>query len=352
MSLQRGINLRSLAEKMGQCSGAEVRGICTEAGMYALRERRQHVTQEDFEFAIAKVRHLTFPSELRANISVPSIGVEETSGRKYVRQQVVLVVKLAVYPVLYHFATRSCCRQIQNPDAEDKVHVTTDPPLDNLRHTFRIQRHRKMVQACPSLLATGACQTGNCTKNHLVKFCESCRLVCQDVHSYTSHLRGRGHAAKLKYSSINVLCTICDKDFIASSWDSHLRGQKHLKAARQAGQAPQILPQEGRPPPGSLHCRLCNNNVKANGWGAHESGSTHRKKEQYFVLKAVFDIATNDKGSAIILPPEELDFETVEPAHAQQGVTKQLVIQVTDPSKDYKIVQVTIAGSPSKRNTA
>jgi ATP-dependent 26S proteasome regulatory subunit len=33
MSLQRGINLRALAEKMGQCSGAEVRGICTEAGL-------------------------------------------------------------------------------------------------------------------------------------------------------------------------------------------------------------------------------------------------------------------------------------------------------------------------------
>ena len=55
MSLQRGINLRALAEKMGQCSGAEVRGICTEAGMYALRERRQHVTQEDFELATAKI---------------------------------------------------------------------------------------------------------------------------------------------------------------------------------------------------------------------------------------------------------------------------------------------------------
>ena len=55
MSLHRGINLRVLAEKMGQCSGAEVRGICTEAGMYALRERRQHVSQEDFELAISKV---------------------------------------------------------------------------------------------------------------------------------------------------------------------------------------------------------------------------------------------------------------------------------------------------------
>lgn len=35
MSLQRGINLRALAEKMGNCSGAEVRGICTEAGEFA-----------------------------------------------------------------------------------------------------------------------------------------------------------------------------------------------------------------------------------------------------------------------------------------------------------------------------
>jgi len=31
MSLQRGINLRALAEKMGQCSSAKVRGVCTEA---------------------------------------------------------------------------------------------------------------------------------------------------------------------------------------------------------------------------------------------------------------------------------------------------------------------------------
>lgn len=55
MSLQRGVNLRALAEKMGQASGAEVRGICTEAGMYALRERRQHVSHEDFELAVSKV---------------------------------------------------------------------------------------------------------------------------------------------------------------------------------------------------------------------------------------------------------------------------------------------------------
>ena len=35
-----------------------VQGVCTEAGMYALRERRVHVTQEDFEMAVAKVNFL------------------------------------------------------------------------------------------------------------------------------------------------------------------------------------------------------------------------------------------------------------------------------------------------------
>jgi len=29
--------------------------VCTEAGMFALRERRIHVKQEDFEMAVAKV---------------------------------------------------------------------------------------------------------------------------------------------------------------------------------------------------------------------------------------------------------------------------------------------------------
>ncbi|KAK2101740.1 26S protease regulatory subunit 8 [Saguinus oedipus] len=55
MNLTRGINLRKIAELMPGASGAEVKGVCTEAGMYALRERQVHVTQEDFEMTVAKV---------------------------------------------------------------------------------------------------------------------------------------------------------------------------------------------------------------------------------------------------------------------------------------------------------
>jgi len=55
MNLTRGINLRAVAEKLKGASGAEAKSVCTEAGMFALRERRSHVTQQDLEMAVAKV---------------------------------------------------------------------------------------------------------------------------------------------------------------------------------------------------------------------------------------------------------------------------------------------------------
>merc|ERR550534_3037730 len=55
MNLTRVIQLKKIAENMPGASGAEIKGVCTEAGMYALRERRVHVTQEDFEMAVAKI---------------------------------------------------------------------------------------------------------------------------------------------------------------------------------------------------------------------------------------------------------------------------------------------------------
>jgi len=55
MNLTRGINLRKISDQLTGASGAEVKAVCTEAGMYALRERRVHVNQEDFEMAVSKV---------------------------------------------------------------------------------------------------------------------------------------------------------------------------------------------------------------------------------------------------------------------------------------------------------
>ncbi|CAD7953426.1 unnamed protein product [Amoebophrya sp. A25] len=66
MNLMRGIDLRKIAKQMNGTNGAEGKAVCTEAGMFALRERRVHVTQDDLQMAVVKVMR----KDADANMSV------------------------------------------------------------------------------------------------------------------------------------------------------------------------------------------------------------------------------------------------------------------------------------------
>ncbi|BBG97191.1 AAA-type ATPase family protein [Prunus dulcis] len=66
MNLRHRVDLKRIVEKMNGASGAEIKAVCTEAGMFALRERRVHVMQEDFEMAVGKV----MKKETEKNISL------------------------------------------------------------------------------------------------------------------------------------------------------------------------------------------------------------------------------------------------------------------------------------------
>ena len=55
MNLMRGINLKSIAEKMPGTNGAECKAVCTEAGMFAIRARRKSISEKDLLEAIDKV---------------------------------------------------------------------------------------------------------------------------------------------------------------------------------------------------------------------------------------------------------------------------------------------------------
>lgn len=55
MSVDDSINLDVLAASTDGASGAEIKSICTEAGMLAIRENRDTVTMTDFDAARAKV---------------------------------------------------------------------------------------------------------------------------------------------------------------------------------------------------------------------------------------------------------------------------------------------------------
>ncbi len=50
------VKLSELVKKMVNFSGAEIRAVCTEAGYFAIRENRGHITHKDFLKAIDKVK--------------------------------------------------------------------------------------------------------------------------------------------------------------------------------------------------------------------------------------------------------------------------------------------------------
>lgn len=55
MSMADDVSLEDFVQSKDDLSGADIKAMCTEAGLLALRERRMKVTQEDFIKAKEKV---------------------------------------------------------------------------------------------------------------------------------------------------------------------------------------------------------------------------------------------------------------------------------------------------------
>ena len=57
MNLDPGVNLKLISDMAEGSSGADLKALSTEAGMYAIREERTTVYHSDFENAAAKILH-------------------------------------------------------------------------------------------------------------------------------------------------------------------------------------------------------------------------------------------------------------------------------------------------------
>jgi len=55
MNLDKDVDLKTLAKMTERATGADIKAVCTEAGMFAIRDEREQVEQADFEHAVAKV---------------------------------------------------------------------------------------------------------------------------------------------------------------------------------------------------------------------------------------------------------------------------------------------------------
>jgi len=55
MTLAEDVNLEEFVMQKSELAGADIKAVCTEAGLLALRERRMKVTHKDFQQATEKV---------------------------------------------------------------------------------------------------------------------------------------------------------------------------------------------------------------------------------------------------------------------------------------------------------
>jgi len=58
MNFCEDVNMDEFVNAKDELSGADIKAMCTEAGLLALRERRMKVTQEDFRKAKEKILYL------------------------------------------------------------------------------------------------------------------------------------------------------------------------------------------------------------------------------------------------------------------------------------------------------
>ncbi len=68
MSIGESLDLKDLAIRSDGASGAELRSICTEAGMFAIRDNRDTVNMSDFDQALRKVLDSDQPSMMSSGL--------------------------------------------------------------------------------------------------------------------------------------------------------------------------------------------------------------------------------------------------------------------------------------------
>lgn len=85
MTLGDDVDLEEFITAKDDLSGADIKAVCTEAGLLALRERRMRVNKTDFSAAREKVRRMGFsPSSLAHDSFRSYTGRMRASQRVYI----------------------------------------------------------------------------------------------------------------------------------------------------------------------------------------------------------------------------------------------------------------------------
>ena len=101
MTLAEDVDLEEFITAKDDLSGADIKAVCTEAGLLALRERRMRVTKADVSAAREKVRCIGLLSSLHAHDSSRSYtGRMRASRRAYICNTLLLFYVIHLSPLV------------------------------------------------------------------------------------------------------------------------------------------------------------------------------------------------------------------------------------------------------------
>lgn len=186
-----------------------------------------------------------------------------------------------------------------------------------------------MVAACPKILSAGHCDDDSCRFRHDVLICKPCRRICPDQRSLDAHLISKKHLAAVSGVPVLCYCSVCDRTIGRSSWNQHIRGSPHLKAAKRRDVSPNVQPEVPEEVAGCTFCPPCNIHITHNAWNAHTAGRKHRARTQYTKFTSALEEAEEDKHGVTV--EGSLDFDVVDPSTASAGVSKKVTISTTVP---------------------
>ena len=207
---------------------------------------------------------------------------------------------------------------------------------------------------CPQTLYGTGCNDTACSLIHDATYCDICGVICDPASSYDTHITSQKHLRRVAQSNW-LHCSLCGVTVQGQHiWDSHVKGRLHLKTAKRhhivdpSSVQPSVPPSEGSS--GVKHCETCNAHYHEVNWQAHLSSRMHHRLEQHYAFRGALERANKDQHGVRVSHGESgVDFGIIGIAQASSGLQERLLI-TTDKETSTAIVSAILIGGKSAKN--
>lgn len=206
-----------------------------------------------------------------------------------------------------------------------------------------------MASNCPNVLAHGACDDRSCAFSHTVITCDVCALVFKSSDNYKQHLTNNKHLSRASGRSVVSHCSVCNTNITGGQqqWKQHIKGRKHRDKATVLNVSPEVQPQIAVSTGKNIFCELCQSMVLKSSWNNHIKSDKHLSREAFTRYKSAVEEAEADKHDVTV--EGKFNFDFIPPEVARSGVRAVISVRTTQPFTKCNLLEFRLASSQGAR---